>query len=62
MNRVGFIEHLHQNDKLTSETFKYLEQFTRRDISINNRDLYVFSVQIKPEYRKYLSIKKEKNE
>ena len=62
MNRVKFIEHLHQNDKLTTETFKYLEQFTRRNISINNRDLYVFSVQIKPEYRKYLSIKKEKNE
>lgn len=47
------IEWLEENDKLTAEGFKYLEPHARKEISIHNRGLYVFKVQVKPKYRKF---------
>ena len=48
---------LEEENLLTSENFKYLETIVRKNISIHNRDLYVFKIQVKPEYRKYLNLK-----
>ena len=45
---------LEQNEKLDKVNFKYLEPIVRKEIHISNRDLYVFKVQVKPEYLKYL--------
>jgi len=45
---------LDQNEKLDKVNFKYLEPIVRKEIHISNRDLYVFKVQVKPEYLKYL--------
>ncbi len=45
---------LEKEEKLDSESFKYLEKIVRKDISIHNRELYVFKVSVKPEYKKYL--------
>jgi hypothetical protein len=45
---------LEKNEKLDSVSFKYLEPTVRKEIYITNRDLYVFKVQVKPEYLKYL--------
>lgn len=45
---------LEENGKLDSVSFKYLEPTVRKEITIHNRDLYVFKVQVKPEYLKYL--------
>tara|TARA_B110000908_G_C10236795_1_gene443780 strand:- start:384 stop:1427 length:1044 start_codon:yes stop_codon:yes gene_type:complete len=45
--------HFEEQDRLDAETFKMLEPIIRSQISIHNRELYVFKVQIKPEYRKY---------
>ena len=44
---------LEVNEKLNSTNFKYLEPIVRQEIHISNRDLYVFKVQVKPEYLKY---------
>jgi hypothetical protein len=53
---------LERNDKLNSVSFRYLEPTVRREISINNRDLYVFQVSVKKEYQKYLTINKKEHE
>tara|TARA_R110000868_G_scaffold5366_4_gene32670 strand:+ start:1260 stop:2282 length:1023 start_codon:yes stop_codon:yes gene_type:complete len=45
---------LEVNEKLNSTNFKYLEPIVRQEIHISNRDLYVFKVQVKPEYLKYI--------
>jgi hypothetical protein len=45
---------LEKEEKLDSESFKYLEKIVRKDISIHNRELYVFKVSVKPEYKKFL--------
>jgi hypothetical protein len=45
---------LEKNEKLNSINFKYLEPIVRKEIHISNRDLYVFKVQVKPEYLKYM--------
>ncbi len=45
---------LEEEDKLCNESFKYLERIVRKDISIHNRELYVFKVSVKKEYRKFL--------
>ena len=52
------IQHLEEEECLDSESFRYLEPIVRKEISINNRELYTFKVQVKEEYRKYLKIKK----
>jgi indole-3-glycerol phosphate synthase len=38
----------------SSDLFRYLEPIVRREISINNRDLYTFKVAVKKEYQQYL--------
>jgi hypothetical protein len=45
---------LEENELLDRISFKYLEPIVRKDISIRNRDLYVFKVSVKKEYQKYL--------
>lgn len=47
---------LKENNLLTSRAFRYLEPIVRKHIQISNRDLYVFKVSVKPEYREYLKI------
>jgi len=53
-NAESMIQWLEKQDLLCSENFRYLEPIVRKDITIYNRDLYVFKVEVKPEYRKYL--------
>ena len=53
-NAHDMILWLEKNEKLDSVNFKYLEPIVRKEIHISNRDLYVFKVQVKPEYLKYL--------
>jgi len=45
---------LEVENRLDTESFKYLEKIVRKDISIHNRNLYTFKVSVKPEYKKYL--------
>ena len=45
---------LEREEKLCKKTFKYLEPIVRKEISIQNRDLYVFKVAVKKEYQQYL--------
>ena len=45
---------LEKEEKLDTTTFRYLEPIVRKEISINNRDLYTFKVAVKKEYQKYL--------
>jgi hypothetical protein len=52
------IKELEEEECLDAESFRYLEPIVRKDISINNRELYTFKVQVKEEYRKFLKIKK----
>ena len=52
----GMIIWLKENNLLTSNAFRYLEPIVRKLIEIYNRELYVFKVAVKPEYRKYLKI------
>jgi len=49
------ILYLEKKNLLNAENFRYLEPIVRKDIHISNRDLYVFKVQVKPEYLKYLT-------
>ena len=56
MSAQDMILDLEKEEKLDSESFRYLEPIVRKEISIHNRDLYVFKVQVKPEYRKYLKV------
>jgi|694.fasta_scaffold00097_80 hypothetical protein len=45
-----FIEELKKNNDLNSEAFIYLEKVARKEIRITNREIYNFTVSIKPEY------------
>lgn len=45
---------LEENKLLNKTYFKYLEPIVRQEISIHNRDLYVFKVSVKKEYQQYL--------
>jgi hypothetical protein len=49
-----FIQHLHENEELDKESFLYLEEFARKDINIDNREIYKFKVEIHPDYEQYL--------
>jgi hypothetical protein len=49
---------LEQKGKLTTESFRFLEKICRQEIHIANRELYVFKVNVKKEYRKYLKLSK----
>lgn len=44
---------LEENNTLEKEEFQYFEKICRDDIEISNRDLYVFKVKLKKEYRHY---------
>ena len=57
-NAEEMIQQLEEEECLDAESFRYLEPIVRKEISINNRELYTFKVQVKEEYRKYLKIKK----
>ena len=50
---------LEEQELLDSKSFRYLEPLIRKDIRIENRDLYVFQVAVKKQYRKYLKNEKE---
>lgn len=50
---LEMIKWLEEQNKLDSVSFKFLEHIVRKDIRIENRDLYIFKVELKPEYRKY---------
>jgi len=54
----GMILWLEENELLDPTNFRYLEPIVRREIRIDNRNLYVFKVQVKPEYRQFLKNKK----
>jgi len=54
MTAEQMIKWLEENELLSTENFRYLEPIVRKQITIYNRDLYVFKVEVKPEYRKYL--------
>lgn len=55
----SMILYLDKNKLLDEENFRYLESIVRQNIIIYNRDLYIFKVEVKPEYRKYLKGIKE---
>ena len=48
------IKYFEESGQLDSRCFKALEVKCREQIQINNRELYTFKVQVKPEYRKYM--------
>ena len=50
---------LDEESLLDETNFRYLERIVRKEIRIDNRNLYVFKIQVKPEYRKYLKTKKK---
>jgi hypothetical protein len=51
---LDMIQWMEEEDVLTTTSFKYLESIVRKEIRIENRDLYVFKVSVKPEYKKFL--------
>ena len=59
-NAEQAITYFEQHGVLDSRNFKMLEPLCREEINLHNRELYSFTVQVKPEWRKYL--KKQKDE
>jgi len=53
-NAESMIQWMEENGYLNKISFKYLEPIVRKDITIHNRELYVFKVSVKKEYQKYL--------
>ena len=53
-NAEQAIKYFDEKGELDSRCFKSLEVKCREQIQINNRELYTFKVQVKPEYRKYM--------
>tara|TARA_R110000787_G_scaffold28514_1_gene77796 strand:+ start:57 stop:713 length:657 start_codon:yes stop_codon:yes gene_type:complete len=54
LNAEEAIKYFEERDLLDSRCFRALEVKCREQISIHNRELYTFKVQVKPEYRKYM--------
>tara|TARA_R100001129_G_scaffold39250_1_gene26373 strand:+ start:509 stop:1543 length:1035 start_codon:yes stop_codon:yes gene_type:complete len=54
MSAEEAIKYFEKEGKLDSRCFRALEVECRKEISISNRELYTFKVQVKPEYRKYM--------
>ena len=48
------IKWLEEKELLNVKSFRYLEPIVRKEITINNRELYTFKVAVKKEYQKYL--------
>ena len=57
MNAEDAILHFERKGVLNNKVFKYFEPICRKEISISNREMYTFTVQVKPEYRKLLRTK-----
>tara|TARA_R100001509_G_scaffold42057_1_gene22636 strand:+ start:6207 stop:7235 length:1029 start_codon:yes stop_codon:yes gene_type:complete len=53
-NAESMIQWMEEEGHLNKISFKYLEPIVRKDITIHNRELYVFKVSVKKEYQKYL--------
>ena len=53
MTALQMIQDLEEKGTLNKISFKYLEPIVRKEIRIENRDLYTFRVEVKPEYKKY---------
>ena len=53
-NAEQAIKYFEEREVLDSRCFRALEVKCREQISIHNRELYTFKVQVKPEYRKYM--------
>ncbi len=54
MNAESMIKWLEEKELLNVKSFRYLEPIVRKEITINNRELYTFKVAVKKEYQKYL--------
>ena len=59
-NAENMICYLEDKKELSKLYFRYFEPICRKEIEIQNRELYVFKVEVKKEYKKYL--KKTENE
>tara|TARA_R110001599_G_scaffold130172_1_gene305193 strand:+ start:585 stop:1646 length:1062 start_codon:yes stop_codon:yes gene_type:complete len=59
-NAENMICYLEDKKELSKLYFRYFEPICRKEIQIQNRELYVFKVEVKKEYKKYL--KKTENE
>ena len=55
LNAENAIKYFDEKGELDSRCFKSLEVKCREQIQIHNRELYTFKVQVKPEYRKYMT-------
>ena len=55
LNAEEAIKYFEEIGQLDSRCFKSLEVKCREQIQIHNRELYTFKVQVKPEYRKYMT-------
>ena len=55
LNAEEAIKYFDEKGELDSRCFKSLEVKCREQIQIHNRELYTFKVQVKPEYRKYMT-------
>lgn len=53
-NAESMIKWMEEQGYLDKVSFRYLEPIVRKDITIHNRELYVFKVAVKKEYQKYL--------
>ena len=53
-NAEQAIKYFEEKGVLDSRCFRALEVQCRKEINIHNRELYTFTVQVKPEYRKYM--------
>lgn len=51
------INHFIKEGTLTKKSFKIMEPYARQEITLYNREMYTFVVQLKPEYKEYLTIK-----
>ena len=54
---LEMIQYLEEQELLNNESFQYLEGIVRKEIRIENRDLYTFKVELKPEYKLYKKMK-----
>ena len=54
LTALDMINQLEKEGKLDKMTFRYLEPIVRKEIRIENRDLYTFRVEVKPEYKKLM--------
>jgi len=56
------IKRLYNQGSLTSESFEFLEKIARKEISIHNRDMYLFEVKLNPTWQQVLKELKQNQE